>query len=59
MAKRALHPAFVEHGKRVKAAHAHLAATVPWFKALPGPDRMRAIQEHVRGQKEQAKGGDV
>lgn len=46
--KRVLHPALAAHGQKVKNAHAHLAANVPGFKALPMPHKMRAVQAHIK-----------
>lgn len=43
-----LHPKMVAHGLKVKAAHAHLARTVPQFNQMPAPQRMKAIQQHIR-----------
>lgn len=51
MAKRTLHPALVAHGLKVKAAHAHLSATVPGFKAKPMRAKMAHIQQHIRSLK--------
>jgi hypothetical protein len=48
MAKRILPPKLVEHGQKVKAAHAHLTANQPGFKALPMPHKMRAVQAHIK-----------
>lgn len=49
--KRTLHPKLAAHGLKVKAAHAHLTATVPGFHKQPAPLRMKAVQAHIRGSK--------
>lgn len=46
--QRQLHPKMAEHGAKVKAAHAHLAKTVPGFHAMASAHRMRAVQNHIR-----------
>ena len=46
--KRVLHPKMVEHGQKVKAAHAHLTANLPGFAAQPMPAKMAAVQAHIR-----------
>ena len=48
MKPRLLHPALAAHGQKVKAAHAHLSATVPGFKAQPMPVKMKAVQAHIK-----------
>jgi hypothetical protein len=48
-APRPLHPKLVAHGQKVKAAHAHLSATMPGYRTLGGPARCQAIQNHIRG----------
>lgn len=45
---RILHPALAAHGQKVKAAHAHLSATVPEFKSMSKQGRMQAVQAHIR-----------
>lgn len=49
--QRVLHPKLAAHGQKVKAAHAHLSATVPGFRAQPMTVKMRAVQQHIRTQK--------
>lgn len=51
MAKGVLHPKMAERAAAVKDAHAHLARTVPGFKALPGKDRLSQVHAHIRAQK--------
>lgn len=51
MPKRILHPKLAAHGLKVKAAHVHLGATMPGFKALPMPEKMRAVQAHIKTHK--------
>lgn len=46
--QRQLHPKMKAHGQAVKAAHAHLARTVPGFKQQAPTDRFRAVQAHIR-----------
>lgn len=46
--KRVLHPKLAAHGQKVKNAHAHLGANMPGFKALPMPERMKAVQAHIK-----------
>lgn len=48
MAKRILHPKLAAHGQKVKAAHNYLSTTVPGFKAMPMPHKMRAVQAHIK-----------
>ena len=43
-----MHPTMRRRAQLVKEAHAHLSATVPSFSKMAGPDRMRAVQTHVR-----------
>lgn len=45
---RKLHPALAQRAAHVKAAHAHLKATIPNFHKLPAAQRMTAVQQHVR-----------
>lgn len=44
---RVLHPALVARAAAVKAAHAHLAATVPGFKLKSGAEQIAHVQRHV------------
>lgn len=46
-----LHPAVKAHGAKVKAAHAHLARTVPGFRQKPMAEQFRATQAHIRAGK--------
>lgn len=45
---RRLHPKLAARASAVKQAHAHLSATVPGFRALPGREQFRQTQAHVR-----------
>lgn len=45
---KAMHPAMVAHGRKVKAAHAHLAATSPRFRQALPAQRMQMVQNHIR-----------
>lgn len=45
---KALHPAMIAHGLKVKAAHALLAKKIPGFTSAPASTRMRAVQQHIR-----------
>lgn len=51
MPKRTLHPALKQRAQQVKAAHAHLAKTVPGFTHLHPHDRVRQTQQHVKRSK--------
>lgn len=48
MAKKPLHPTMVKRAAAVKAAHAHLTATVPGFRQMPGHAQLAATQAHIR-----------
>lgn len=48
MAKRVLHPALQKRAAAVKAAHAHLSATKPGFRAMKPHEQFRHTQAHVR-----------
>jgi hypothetical protein len=54
MARR-LHPTMTARAAAVKAAHAHLTATQPGFRALPGHEQLRATQAHVRASRPPAR----
>lgn len=43
-----MHPAMVAHGQKVKATHAHLAATSPRFRQALPAQRMQMVQNHIR-----------
>lgn len=46
--KKELHPALQARATAVKAAHAHLSATVPGFRTQPPHAQFSATQRHVR-----------
>lgn len=43
----ALHPAFLARAKAIGAAHKHLAATHPNWKAMSSTERFKAVHAHV------------
>ncbi len=46
--KRALHPALAARAVAIKAAHAHLSATVPGFRSHPPAVQFAHTQRHIR-----------
>ncbi len=46
---RVLSPALIAHGAKVKAAHAHLSATVPGFRAQAPIAQFKAVHAHLKG----------
>ncbi len=46
--KRALHPALAARAVAVKAAHAHLSATVPGFRSKLPAEQFAHTQRHIR-----------